>query len=50
MMQESLYNNFIIPLGINSENKVVELDINRNGHLLLVGDRNSGITNFVRSF
>ena len=50
MMQESLYNNYIIPIGINSEKRIVEVDINKSGHLLLVGSSNSGVTNFVRSF
>lgn len=50
MMQESLYNNYIIPLGLNGDNKLEELDINRNNHLLLVGSDDSGIKNFVKSF
>ena len=50
MMQESLYNNYIIPIGINSEKRIVEVDINKSGHFLLVGSSNSGVTNFVRSF
>lgn len=50
MMQESLYNNYIIPLGLNGDNKLEELDINKNNHLLLVGSTDSGIKNFVKSF
>ena len=36
MKQSSLYNNYLLPLGLTYDNKYVELDMIKNGHLLLI--------------
>ena len=50
MKQSSLRSNFIMPLGLTYENKLCELDVSQNGHLLLIGSEKTGIRNFVNFY
>jgi hypothetical protein len=50
MKQTSLHNNFLIPLGLTYENKLCELDVAQNGHLLLIGSEKTGLRNFINFF
>lgn len=45
--QESLYNNFIIPLGIKHNREILDQDFLKNQHLLVVGSYASGVRNFI---
>jgi hypothetical protein len=47
MKQSSLYQNYALPLGLTYENKVSEVDLAKNGNLLLIGSKDSGVKNFV---
>jgi len=47
MKQSSLYNNYLLPLGLTYENMLTELDISKSGNLLLIGSEKSGIKNFI---
>ncbi|HHU55630.1 MAG TPA: hypothetical protein GXZ48_02915, partial [Acholeplasmataceae bacterium] len=50
LMKQSILNNYLIPIGINSENEIEEIDISRDGNLLLIGKENVGIRNFIYYF
>ncbi len=50
MKQSSLQNNYLLPLGLTYENKVCEMDFSKCGHLLLIGEKETGIKNFVNYF
>ncbi|MDD4077606.1 MAG: hypothetical protein PHT03_06495 [Bacilli bacterium] len=50
MKQSSLHNNYILPLGLTYENKLCELDVSQNGHLLLIGSEKAGIRNFINYY
>lgn len=50
LMKQSILNNYNQPLGVNSENELEELDISRDGNILIIGRENSGIRNFIYYF
>jgi hypothetical protein len=50
MKQSSLYNNYLLPIGLTYENKLCEVDTSRSGNLLLIGMKNSGIKNFINYY
>ena len=50
MKQSSLYNNYLLPLGLTYENKMIDLDVSKGGNLLLIGSKDSGVKNFVSYF
>lgn len=50
LMKQSLLNNYLHVLGINSENEIEELDLSREGNLLIIGSENVGIRNFIYYF
>lgn len=50
MKQSSLLNNYIIPLGLNYDNKIIDLDFTNNSNILLIGSIGSGIKNFITYF
>lgn len=50
LMKQSILNNYLQILGINSENDLEELDISREGNILLLGNENVGIRNFIYYF
>lgn len=50
MKQNSLYQNYLLPLGLTYENKISEVDISKNGNLLLIGSKDSGVKNFINYY
>lgn len=50
MKQSLLMNNYLIPIGVNYENKLIDVDFLSNAHLLIVGGKGVGIKNFITSF
>lgn len=50
LMKQSILNNYLQVLGINSENEIEELDITRDGNILILGNENVGIRNFIYYF
>jgi len=50
LMKQTILNNYLIPLGINSENELEEVDITRDGNILILGKENVGIRNFIYYF
>lgn len=47
--QPLLYNNYLIPIGINVKNQLEEIDFSREANILVIGDFNVGIKSFVSS-
>jgi hypothetical protein len=47
LMKQSILNNYMQIIGINSENEIEEIDLTRDGNLLLIGNENAGIRNFI---
>lgn len=47
--QPLLYNNYLIPVGLNIKNQIEEIDFSKEANLLIIGDYNSGIKSFVSS-
>ena len=47
--QPMLYNNYLIPIGLNIKNQIEEIDFSKEGNLLIIGDFNTGIKSFVSS-
>lgn len=45
--QAILYNNYFIPIGINLKNQLEEIDFSKDCNMLIIGDFNTGIKNFV---
>lgn len=49
MKQSMLYNNYLIPIGLNIKNQIEEIDFSKEANLLIIGDFNTGIKTFVSS-
>ncbi|MDD4000640.1 MAG: hypothetical protein PHX62_07085 [Bacilli bacterium] len=50
MKQTSLLHNYLLPLGLTYENKLCEVDVSRSGNILLIGNKGSGIKNFINYY
>ncbi len=50
LMQSVLKNNYLLPIGINLKNQLEEIDISKDGNMLLIGEYKSGIRTFVTSY
>ena len=50
MKQPLLYNNYLIPLGINVKNQLEEIDFSKEANCLIIGDYDVGIKSFISSF
>lgn len=50
LMKQSILSNYNQVIGLNSENETEEIDISRDGNILIVGRENSGIRNFIYYF
>lgn len=50
LKQDNIYDNYILPIGLTYENKICEIDLIRDGNILLVGSLNSGLKNFINYF
>lgn len=48
--QMLLYNNYLIPIGLNIKNQLEEVDLSKEPNFLIIGDANTGIRNFIASF
>lgn len=49
MKQSMLYNNYLIPIGINIKNQIEEVDFSKEANLLIIGDFNTGVKTFIAS-
>lgn len=47
--QSMLYNNFLIPIGMNIKNQIEEIDFSKEANFLIIGDFNTGIKTFIAS-
>lgn len=50
LKQSCLMNNYIMPIGISSDDQLVEIDLSKKGNFIFIGNENSGIKNAVNSF
>ena len=50
MKQPILYNNYLIPIGVNVKNQLEEIDFSKEANMLVIGDYDVGIKSFVNSF
>ena len=50
LKQSDLYNNYNIPIGLTYENKICEIDLAMNSNILLFGDKDSGLKNFINYY
>ncbi len=50
LSKQSILNNYLMPFGINTENEIEEIDMAKESNLLIVGEENSGIRNFIYYF
>lgn len=48
--QMLLYNNYLVPIGLNIKNQLEEIDISKEPNLLIIGEANVGIKTFISSF
>ena len=44
-----LYNNYLIPIGMNVKNQLEEIDFSKEANILIIGDFNVGIKSFISS-
>lgn len=49
LKQNSLMNNYILPLGVSSDEELIEIDLAKKPNFILIGSENSGIKNTVNS-
>ncbi len=49
MKQPMLYNNYLIPIGMNVKNQLEEIDFSKEANLLIIGDFNVGLKSFIVS-
>lgn len=49
MKQPLLYNNYLIPIGLNIKNQIEEVDFSKEANILIIGDYNVGIKTFLAS-
>lgn len=47
--QPMLYNNYLIPIGMNVKNQLEEIDFSKEANILIIGDFNVGIKSFISS-
>lgn len=47
--QPMLYNNYLIPIGMNVKNQLEEIDFSKEANMLIIGDFNVGIKSLVSS-
>lgn len=50
LKQNNYLDNFIIPIGFSINNKLIEIDISKYSNILIFGEVNSGVRNFIKSF
>lgn len=50
LKQSCLMNNYIMPIGISSDDQLIEIDLSRKANFIFIGNENSGIKNAVNSF
>lgn len=50
LSKQAMLNTYIFPFGINTENEMEEIDMAKESNLLIVGEENSGIRNFIYYF
>ena len=50
MKQMLLYNNYLVPIGLNIKNQLEEIDLSKEPNILIIGEANVGIKTFVSSF
>lgn len=49
LKQNSLMNNYILPLGVESDGQLVEIDLAKKPNFIFIGSENSGIKNTINS-
>lgn len=49
MKQPILYNNYLIPIGMNVKNQLEEIDFSKEANMLVTGDFDVGIKSFITS-
>lgn len=49
LKQPLLYNNYLMPIGINNKNQTEEVDFSRDANFLIIGEFNVGIKTFISS-
>lgn len=47
--QPILYNNYLVPIGLNIKNQLEEIDFSKEANMLVIGDFNVGIKSFISS-
>lgn len=47
--QAFIYNNYLMPIGINIKNQLEEIDFSKEANILIIGDFNVGIKTFIAS-
>lgn len=50
MKQMLLYNNYLIPIGLNNKNQLEEIDLSKEPNILIIGEANVGIKTFIASY
>lgn len=48
-MQPMLYNNYLMPIGMNIKNQLEEIDFSNEANILIIGDFNVGVKSFISS-
>jgi len=49
MKQPMLYNNYLVPIGMNVKNQLEEIDFSKEANILVIGDFDVGIKSFINS-